>query len=550
MDGKRVYFTTTTYDNHTFQYPLISLGTYRLPKKSKEEIIIDKLLQIPSPQNRCEKNWLPFFRKGKVAVIYSFNPVVVYTIDPMNGKFEEVARQSSGLLTDSFRGSAGPLPYKGGYLTVVHEVLFRPGRHYLHRFVELDESFNIRRLSHSFFFRSWGVEYCSGLTMSVDEKSLLLTFGFNDGEAWIHQIEITAVEELLYNPRSPIIFNPPNSIQEIVDRERGTASFPPAPLTAPLSLEYDGMVVSKLPSEIVKLEFTVTPTAQYPGIWHPMNASIILFNGFKVLCRTTNYSLDEVTRVVTTHHPQGIIQTRNFLLELDDDLSICRTTEVVEKVNRYVHPSTYQGLEDPRIFLYQGELWFTATTWDTQVERVGRITLCRLNSEYEVNFFLPLVGPNSKRIEKNWIPYENDGLHLLYLYSPLLVYTPDLTTGICKLVTCKKTPSSWEKLRGSGGVIKYADGIVVMVHEVHHSPTWIYLHRFLWLEEDYSGAKLTQPFYFTHLGVEFAAGIAEEPKTGNLIITSGLRDAESVVIKVPRTAVENLLERSTYVALT
>lgn len=533
-DGNRIYFTTTTYDNHQSSQPLISLGTYLLPAETEEKITIEKLLQIPSPQNRCEKNWLPFFYQGKLSVIYSFEPLVIYQIDSFTGKLTEIHRESTGLLCDNFRGSAGPLSYKDGYLAVVHEVIFRPGRHYLHRILELDANFKIRRISNSFYFRSWGIEYCAGMSYTVDGNSLLLTFGFNDGEAWIHQLPLLEIEKLLRDPREPIVamYSPPDLslVREILERH---ALLLGSKISSGEGSKENGLAV-QLVGEINRLNFLIKPTARYLGRFYPFNPSIVSTpTGFKVICRTSNYFLNSAGRMVTTH-PQCIVQTCNFLLELDDDLSITRTKEIVEKVKRYEHPTQFQGLEDPRLFIYKKELWFTCTTWDTQVEQIPRITLCHLNKDYEVDFLLPLEGPNPRRQEKNWIPFEENGeIQLIYLYSPLLIYTPDLETGICKLSIRRTTPSNWGNLRGSGGIIPKDDGIIIMVHEIIYNPNRIYLHRLLWLSDSYTEARLSEPFYFTYLGVEFASGMTEDPVTGDLIITCGLKDMEAVIIRVP-----------------
>ena len=86
-----------------------------------------------------------------------------------------------------------------GYLCVVHEVSFYGGGHrwYVHRFVWLDTSFAVRRVSLLFYLDHLGVEYCSGMAFAHDADELLLTAGIEEGSARMFGVATAIVRGML-----------------------------------------------------------------------------------------------------------------------------------------------------------------------------------------------------------------------------------------------------------------------------------------------------------------------------------------------------------------
>lgn len=154
------------------------------------------LLHGPDPQ-RCEKNWLPFVHKNTPLAIYSYDPFLIYALDPSTGNLTKFKEEAPPFDFSRFRGSAAPIPFDGGYLLMVHEVIFAPTRKYTHRFVYLDANFHISALSKPFYFESLGVEYCCGMTLDHSGRELLIPIGINDKRADLCRIDLETVRSLL-----------------------------------------------------------------------------------------------------------------------------------------------------------------------------------------------------------------------------------------------------------------------------------------------------------------------------------------------------------------
>lgn len=180
---------------------LTSIGLYRLAPVtlSQTQVPIEYFIPLQGPNpTRYEKNWLPFVKEGKIHEIYSYDPLLIYCIDPSTGTCEQVVCRSQKYDYTSFRGSAGPIPFGDeGYLVVVHHASTDDGRYYFHRFLQLDKDFNITHLSKPFTYKNCRVEFCAGMTVDHSGKTLIMSVGIEDREAILAFIDLAAVRSLL-----------------------------------------------------------------------------------------------------------------------------------------------------------------------------------------------------------------------------------------------------------------------------------------------------------------------------------------------------------------
>ncbi len=200
-DGAHSWFTCTASDTNptgNFQIALCKLGE----EKNNQPIHVEKLTPLLGPDpNRCEKNWLPFFKDDLLHLIYSYDPFMIVKPDPETGACTSVLEYSPQHDFSRFRGSAAPIPFDQGFLILVHEVALLPdySRVYLHRFVLLDKTFIITRVSRPFIFDHQGVEYCCSMTLDHSGKNLILPIGLEDREARLCIVDTETVRSLL-NP--------------------------------------------------------------------------------------------------------------------------------------------------------------------------------------------------------------------------------------------------------------------------------------------------------------------------------------------------------------
>jgi hypothetical protein len=99
-----------------------------------------------------------------------------------------------------FRGGTQAIDFDGGWLALVHEVLggaSEKQRVYHHRFVWFDAASTLQRVSRPFFFRKKGIEFAAGLAWHPDGKRLLISYGVDDGEAWIATVVASEVLAVL-----------------------------------------------------------------------------------------------------------------------------------------------------------------------------------------------------------------------------------------------------------------------------------------------------------------------------------------------------------------
>lgn len=300
-----------------------------------------------------------------------------------------------------------------------------------------------------------------------------------------------------------------------------------------------------LPARFQQIEIN-TPIIQpgYPDRYHPMNPSIIKTEkGYKMICRSVNYTQSGAKNYQTVDET-GIYRTKNFLVELDQQFNIISQKEIVENLNRTRYPGfNVQGLEDCRLFEWNGSDWFSCTTADTQMGN-RQISLCKLSDNGRVETLTPLEGPDPNRCEKNWLPFIKDGeLLMVYSSSPFTLYKPDIKTGKHETVLQYDPPNDFSQFRGSCSPIPFDHGYLMLVHEVTYLQDYnrCYYHRLLFLNKDFQALKASAPFVFSHFGVEFCLGMTLDHSEKELIFSVGIEDNEAYLFFVDLETVRDLL---------
>lgn len=144
-----------------------------------------------------EKNWMPIV--GRPAWIHSarFNGYTVTVDEWQPGQYEILQRSEAPPIASAWRGGGQAVPFRDGYLAVVHEVAPCSGqRAYEHRFVWFDNDIRLRLASAPFAFRETkAIEFAAGL--AVHDERVIVTFGVRDAEAWLVAVPEDQVWQLL-----------------------------------------------------------------------------------------------------------------------------------------------------------------------------------------------------------------------------------------------------------------------------------------------------------------------------------------------------------------
>jgi hypothetical protein len=160
-----------------------------------------KILDGLSAQEH-EKNWMPIegglFHGGWVYSCSHKGHVVRAGDDPsLAGAYLLLQHAASPVIAKEFRGGGQLVSFDGGYLGVIHEVaMMGDQRAYEHRFVWLDNSLALRRISPAFAFRETrAIEFAAGLALLGDR--VVVSFGVRDAEAWLADLAAIDVCQLL-----------------------------------------------------------------------------------------------------------------------------------------------------------------------------------------------------------------------------------------------------------------------------------------------------------------------------------------------------------------
>ena len=146
-----------------------------------------------------EKNWMPILGRGGwlYACTHGGHVVTVDEHPDVPGAWQMVQRSASPPIVKRFRGGSQLVPWRGGWLAVVHEVThLEQGRAYEHRFVWFNERLEIDRVSPWFAFRETkAIEFAAGL--AIHAGRVVVSYGVRDAEAWLCSITEDDVDSCL-----------------------------------------------------------------------------------------------------------------------------------------------------------------------------------------------------------------------------------------------------------------------------------------------------------------------------------------------------------------
>jgi hypothetical protein len=153
--------------------------------------------------NRPEKNWMPILDGGNsLRLVYSTFPLHIVTLDEENKKVISSVKTEWSKSIGDFRGSSCLIPYKDGYIYIIHEVYYKDGnRNYIHRFVWLSNNLDIMKYSNPFFMDHENqIEYCNGLVHNKENNLFYISYGSNDKKAMLLTIpDVTVDNHLIEN---------------------------------------------------------------------------------------------------------------------------------------------------------------------------------------------------------------------------------------------------------------------------------------------------------------------------------------------------------------
>ena len=249
----------------------------------------------------------------------------------------------------------------------------------------------------------------------------------------------------------------------------------------------------------------------------PSSSSYVYFKGHHLLnVRYVNYMMDD-GGYYHYRDDSGIIKTQNHLYYLDVDIVPTIQTDLggwmsEKHIHLRKHNSFSQGLEDIRLYEFNGQLRFIATTIEYYSTNGARMMIgdyCHKTMTYD-NVKI-IDSPTNSYFEKNWAPICDKSNKELFIYSwnPMtigeidgsklnILFSHDLS-DIPLLQKCKGSTSFCAK--------EGTNHFIGLVHYSVDTTPRTYYHILVELDEKYIPIKMSNPFVFFKHSIEFCIGM-------------------------------------------
>lgn len=286
-----------------------------------------------------------------------------------------------------------------------------------------------------------------------------------------------------------------------------------------------------------------------------MNPSILIEeNKIRVILRSVNYTFYHSEKKLFQHpwgpltyvHPENDLHLRtiNYYLELDsNNYTITRCNKIdTSEFDNYEPLWEFVGLEDARIFNWEGKLYTSGVRRDLDTIGTGRMELCEIvvgeNEVKEISRFRipPPKDPNSY-CEKNWVPILDMPYHYVKWSNPTEVVKVDPIQKTSTTVHLGTPISLPRDLRGGTQVLSMGDYYIACTHEVDLYNSEVgrkdanYYHRFIIWDKNWNIVSYSKEFNFMDGDVEFCVGMAKQGDY--FLMTFGFQDNAAYLLKVP-----------------
>jgi hypothetical protein len=235
------------------------------------------------------------------------------------------------------------------------------------------------------------------------------------------------------------------------------------------------------------------------------------------------------------------LTTTNFILKLDNDLSVIKTDKVDTSKLDVTPLWEFIGLEDVRLTKWNDKYWACGVRRDTTDNGEGRMEMSEIeitsDGVKEINRYR-IQPPVKSYCEKNWMPVLDKPFHFVKWTNPTEVVEVDIDTLSSKTVhlSADIIPLNSD-LRGGSSVIHWGDKYYAVVHDVYlfnnelGQKDAFYWHRFVVWDEDFNLIRVTKRFNFMQARVEFCCGLAITDD--KVLMTFGYQDNCAYIMEMP-----------------
>jgi len=246
--------------------------------------------------------------------------------------------------------------------------------------------------------------------------------------------------------------------------------------------------------------------------YEPSNTCFVHHNGTDYLnCRYVNYWYNRNYHYCMNHKEDKII-SKNLCINQNTLKQVWMKDESIQLEG---DECMHNGLEDIRLFSYCNELYYIAT--QRQYSTTGTNQMVFGKYDYDNGSFLDskrLHTPFHWKCEKNWCPLVKshtggkEQLYFIYQWYPMQIGIVN-DQGFLEIITEYSLDDSFANVRGSSCFTLQGDCYLGLVHYSVETHPRQYYHMLVSLDKDtLKPLKMTYPFCFQGLGIEFCIGFA------------------------------------------
>lgn len=270
----------------------------------------------------------------------------------------------------------------------------------------------------------------------------------------------------------------------------------------------------------------------------------------RAIIRHVNYTFYHSEKKLFQHawgpltyvHPENDmhLRTHNYYCELDSDLNIIRYNKI--DTSKFPEKELWEfvGLEDARIFKWNGKLYTSGVRRDLDTIGTGRMELCEIEvdddkvTEVSRVRIQPPNDPNSY-CEKNWMPVLDQPNVYVKWTNPTEVVEVNPETGESKTISLSDYCNLPRDIRGGSQVISWKGYYIAITHEVDlfnseiGRKDAIYYHRIIIWDKNWKIVRYSKEFSIMSGHVEFCVGLAQ--KDDYFLMTFGFQDNAAYLLK-------------------
>lgn len=238
---------------------------------------------------------------------------------------------------------------------------------------------------------------------------------------------------------------------------------------------------------------------------------------------------------ITTINVVAIVNTRRMKIVREFVLNYDRS-----------HDGHYVGLEDVRLFYYNGGLYFNANRGIPSGQMVVEHGSIDLTDSVVKSVFLNMDGQRS--IEKNWVLLEtlSKEMRVIYNWHPI-VLGKITNENVFQKISEIATPSSFKHLRGStnGCLIPELHEIWFLCHAVSYEDRRYYYHMWVVLDANSCALKKYSPFFtFQKEKVEYTLGLYYSVNDKAFVVGYSIMDRETHYMEIDKTTVDGMMRHA------